>query len=119
MDADCTSCGKPTRLFGDVLDEFATLRFHLHIALHTPELLSKLREAMELVAAVESECHGLCQSCARSEAVQTVQREMDACAKACPKHLRTSLLAVIEERVSRTQQAAPALRLVKASEGTP
>ena len=113
MAADtCTLCPKPRRGFGEVLEDFGTLRTHLHLALHTPEILSRLREAMVLVSSVESEIHGLCRDCAHREAAAAVQHELDICSRTGPQHLRHTLLELLEQRHARHQQHARHLRLV-------
>ena len=61
MGADaCTLCGKCRRNLADVLADFGALRSHLHLAMHTPEILSRLRDAMVLAACVEEEFIGWC-----------------------------------------------------------
>ena len=114
MGADaCIMCvATPRRSLADVLGDFDTLRALLHLALHTPEVLSKLREAMVLAASVEEELHGLCHQCAQLEAAAAVQRELDVCSQVGPKHVRVSVVELLEKRHERNQQRAAHLRLV-------
>ena len=113
MAADaCTLCEKPRRSLADVLADFGTLRSLLHLAMHTPEILSRLREAMLLAASVEEELHGWCQPCAQREAVAAVQGELDACSMAGVRHLRMSVAELLEQRHARHQARAQHLRLV-------